>query len=227
MVSTAIAISPEALEVECCQRRVDELTEVITSHSLRFCRIALNQLGNAADAEDAVQDAFLSALTHMGQFKGQARMSTWLTTIVINSARTKLRRRLSQVQIPLDETGDKPNVSLTGTTRPRTGVSQARNCGNTRSCNLAPFAYFAQNLSTVRCRGLEHPRNCGSPRNVSGNSKSTTRESSYEAQTSDQEELPRKCEAIDEQSRTGIHGGRARRKICATTDLLKDQSFCS
>ena len=59
MVPTAIAISPEALEVECCQRRVEELTEVITSHSLRFRRIALNQLRNTADAEDAVQDAFV------------------------------------------------------------------------------------------------------------------------------------------------------------------------
>jgi RNA polymerase sigma-70 factor (ECF subfamily) len=39
-------------------------------------------------------------------------MSTWLTTIVINSARLKLRRRLSQVQIPLDETGGEQSVSV-------------------------------------------------------------------------------------------------------------------
>jgi RNA polymerase sigma-70 factor (ECF subfamily) len=39
-------------------------------------------------------------------------MSTWLTTIVINSARMKLRRRLSQVQIALDETGGEQNVSV-------------------------------------------------------------------------------------------------------------------
>ncbi len=39
-------------------------------------------------------------------------MSTWLTTIVINSARMKLRRRPSQAQISLDETGEEQNVSL-------------------------------------------------------------------------------------------------------------------
>src|SRR5580704_12818189 len=100
---------------------MQELTDVITSHSLRFRRIALGHLGNAADAEDAVQDALLSALTHVDQFKGRAKMSTWLTTIVINSARMKLRRRLSPVQIALDETVGEQNISVVDTvsdTRP-------------------------------------------------------------------------------------------------------------
>jgi hypothetical protein len=39
-------------------------------------------------------------------------MSTWLTTIVINSARIKLRRRLSQVQLVLDEPCGEQNLSL-------------------------------------------------------------------------------------------------------------------
>jgi RNA polymerase sigma-70 factor (ECF subfamily) len=112
MATTATEIHPEAVAVECYQRRVQELTDVITSHSLRFRRIALGHLGNAADAEDAVQDALLSALTHVDQFKGRAKMSTWLTTIVINSARMKLRRRLPQVQIPLDETDGEQHLSV-------------------------------------------------------------------------------------------------------------------
>jgi hypothetical protein len=40
-----------------------------------FYRTAYRQLGNAADAEDAVQDALLSAYKHLDQFKGQAQMS--------------------------------------------------------------------------------------------------------------------------------------------------------
>ena len=55
-------------------------------------------LGNV-DAADAVQDALLPALTHVDQLKGRAQMSTWLTTIVINSTGMKLRRRLSQVEV--------------------------------------------------------------------------------------------------------------------------------
>ena len=94
MATTAIEINAEAGVVEGYQRRVQELTDVISSHSLRFRRIALGHLGNAADAEDAVQDALLSALRHVDQFKGRAKMSTWLTAIVINSA------RISYVGVP-------------------------------------------------------------------------------------------------------------------------------
>src|SRR5580698_4199150 len=120
MATTVIEINTEAGVVEGYQRRVQELTDVITSHSLRFRRIALGHLSNLADAEDAVQDALLSALTHVHQFKGQAKMSTWLTTIVINSARMKLRRRLTSVQLALDETDGQQDLleDIVSDTRP-------------------------------------------------------------------------------------------------------------
>ena len=112
MATTAIEINVEAEVVEGYQRRVQELTDVVCSHSLRFRRIALGHLGNAADAEDAVQDALLSALRHVDQFKGRAKMSTWLTAIVINSAPMKLRRRPPQVQVALDEPCSEQNLCL-------------------------------------------------------------------------------------------------------------------
>src|SRR3981189_2898266 len=78
-----------------------------------FYRRAYRSLGNAADAEDAVQDALLSACRHLGQFKGQSKMSTWLTTIVINSALTQLRRRPRQIPTSLDEQfGEEPGFSV-------------------------------------------------------------------------------------------------------------------
>src|SRR4029077_5175615 len=121
MATTAIEINPEAVAAECYQRRVQELKDIIASHSPRFRRIALGHLGNAADAEDAVQDALLSALMHVHQFRGRAKMSTWLTTIVINSARMKLRRRSPQVQVALDEPCSEQNLSpadMVSDTRP-------------------------------------------------------------------------------------------------------------
>jgi len=76
-------------------------------------RRAYRILGNAADAEDAVQDALLAAYTHLDQFRGQAQISTWLTTIVLNCARLQLRRRLRHVQVSLDErTADLQPVSV-------------------------------------------------------------------------------------------------------------------
>src|ERR1700740_2074943 len=98
MAGTPLEMSPEPTAVECYQSKVQELTNVITHHSARFRRIALGHLSNVADAEDAVQDALLSALTHVHQFRGQAKMATWLTTIVINSSRMKLRQPLRSVQ---------------------------------------------------------------------------------------------------------------------------------
>ena len=83
--------------------RVQELTCVITRYLPHLHRMALRHLGNVADSEDAVQDALLSALTHIDQFRERAQMSTWLTSILINSARMKLRRRRRQLYISLDE----------------------------------------------------------------------------------------------------------------------------
>lgn len=90
--------APEALARR-HQSGVEELTNIFVDRWQSLYRIAMRQLENVADAEDAVQDAFLSAYTHLNQFKRQARMSTWVTTIVINSARMKLRRRPRNVPV--------------------------------------------------------------------------------------------------------------------------------
>jgi RNA polymerase sigma-70 factor (ECF subfamily) len=78
--------------------------EVVVGRCLRsLYRTAFSRLGNMADAEDAVQDALLSAYRHLDQFRGQAQMSTWLTTIVINCARMQLRSRHRRIHMSLDD----------------------------------------------------------------------------------------------------------------------------
>ena len=94
--------APEAL-AQHHQSGIEELTNIFVNRWQSLYRVAMRQLENRADAEDAVQDAFLSAYTHLDQFKGQARMSTWVTTIVINSARMKLRRRPRLVHVALSD----------------------------------------------------------------------------------------------------------------------------
>jgi len=112
MSATALQLNLEPTANECYQRKVQALTDVVTRHSSRLYRIAANRLSNVADAEDAVQDALLSALRHVHQFRGQAKMSTWLTTIVINSARMKLRKRLASVQLALDDMDGRQDLML-------------------------------------------------------------------------------------------------------------------
>ena len=80
-----------------------EMEELVSRRRAFFYRRAYQVLGNAADAEDAVQDAFLSAFKHLEQFRRQSQMSTWLTTIVTNCALMQSRRRVHQIHLSLDE----------------------------------------------------------------------------------------------------------------------------
>src|SRR5580704_18687683 len=82
--------------------RTQELDSVVSRYLPMFYKRAFRFLGNATDAEDAVQDALLSAYKHLGQFRGQAQLSTWLITIVTNAARMQLRRRRGSY-LSLDE----------------------------------------------------------------------------------------------------------------------------
>jgi RNA polymerase sigma-70 factor, ECF subfamily len=90
-----------------------QLEQILSSGLHLLYRRAYRLLGNAADAEDAVQDGLLAAYTHLSQFRGRSQISTWLTTIVLNCARLRLRRRPRQIHVSLDEfTGELQPVSL-------------------------------------------------------------------------------------------------------------------
>lgn len=70
-----------------------ELEHLASAEYRIFVRRASRYLNNFHDAEDAVQDALLSAYQHLAAFKNESKLSSWLTTIVINAARVQLRRR--------------------------------------------------------------------------------------------------------------------------------------
>jgi len=82
---------------------VGELQEAVSRYLPVLYSRAYRYVGDAHDAEDAVQDALLSAYKHLDQFKATAKMTTWLATIVTNSALSQLRRRPRQPQVSLDE----------------------------------------------------------------------------------------------------------------------------
>ena len=105
--------SEQHLDLGIPEKETREMHDVLSRFLPSFYRKAYRQLGNAADAEDAVQDALLSAYKHLDQFKGQAQMSTWLTAIVINCARMQLRRRPRQIHLSLDQRlGEEQEYSL-------------------------------------------------------------------------------------------------------------------
>ena len=82
---------------------IREMEELLSHRFSYFHSVAYRLLGDAADAEDAVQDAFFTAYQHLNQFRGDSPLSTWLATIVCNCARMLIRRRPRHVIISLDE----------------------------------------------------------------------------------------------------------------------------
>jgi RNA polymerase sigma-70 factor, ECF subfamily len=62
-------------------------------YNQRLFRMARGVLGDSADAEDAVQEAYVLAFTHIDQFREAASLVTWLSRIVLNEAFRRLRQR--------------------------------------------------------------------------------------------------------------------------------------
>lgn len=67
--------------------------ELVRLYSSRLLVVARRIVGSDEEAQDVVQDAFLNAFRSLPRFQGDARLSTWLHRIVVNSALMKLRTR--------------------------------------------------------------------------------------------------------------------------------------
>lgn len=100
-METCVAVD-QCVEVGTGKSSAQQLQDLLTRGLPSLYRRAYRLLGNAADAEDAVQDALLAAHRHLHQFKGNSQMSTWLNAIVANCARTQLRKRPRHLHVSLD-----------------------------------------------------------------------------------------------------------------------------
>src|SRR5437764_7633166 len=91
------ALSDGELARRCAARDAGAIRFVITANNQRLFRAAWSILRNRAEAEEAVQAAYLSAFAGIAAFEGRSALSTWLTRIVVNEAlgrrRSDERRR--------------------------------------------------------------------------------------------------------------------------------------
>ena len=68
-------------------------------HNQMLYRAARSVLKNEAEAEDAVQEAYMRAYKAMETFRGDSKLSTWLVRIVVNEAITRLHKQTRRVEI--------------------------------------------------------------------------------------------------------------------------------
>jgi RNA polymerase sigma-70 factor, ECF subfamily len=83
----------------------DAFGALVARHQDRLYAVALRTLGagDREEAADALQDALLSAYRRAGQFRGEARVTTWLHRIVVNACLDRVRRRAVRATVPLPE----------------------------------------------------------------------------------------------------------------------------
>ena len=90
----AFASEPdESLVRRVCAGETACFESLMRRHNERMYRTVRAVLGDDADAEDVMQQAYVSAYQHLGRFEGRSRFSTWLTRIAINEAYARLRKR--------------------------------------------------------------------------------------------------------------------------------------
>lgn len=76
--------------------------QLVTSNSANVYNVALKLLGDEQEAEDVLQETFLSAFEAIERFEGRSKLSTWLYRIAYNASLMRLRKREQMTTFSLD-----------------------------------------------------------------------------------------------------------------------------
>jgi RNA polymerase sigma-70 factor (ECF subfamily) len=105
---SAAASAVKALRVDGRHAEARErFAEIVARHQRRAARIAFHYLRDAADADEAVQDAFIKAYSHLASFREELPFEVWFTRILINGCldRIKARTRRERWIVSMPDTG--------------------------------------------------------------------------------------------------------------------------
>jgi RNA polymerase sigma-70 factor, ECF subfamily len=91
---------------------VSAFQQLVARYDGKLFHIAQHVTHNREDSEDAVQEAFLKAYQHLGEFREDAQFSTWLIRITMNQALSKLRKRRTVKEVSLDDDFEAEDVTL-------------------------------------------------------------------------------------------------------------------
>ena len=105
----------EAALIERCRRgELGAFEEIYRAHSARLFALIHRMLGNAADAEDLLQEVFLSAHRKLDGFRGESALGTWLYRLATNHCLDYLRSRAAKTGQLTDALDDEPMLPDAG-----------------------------------------------------------------------------------------------------------------
>lgn len=106
----------EAALVERCRRgELGAFEEIYRAHSAKLFGLIHRMVGNRADAEDLLQEVFLSAHRKLEGFRGESALGTWLYRLATNSCLDYLRSRAAKSGQLTDAIEDEPALGDAGT----------------------------------------------------------------------------------------------------------------
>jgi len=94
----------------------ERFADIVSMHQRRALRIAFQYLRDSAEADEAVQDAFVKVFTHIGSYREAWPFEVWFTRILINGCldRRKSRARRERWFVPGDEHSQESATESTG-----------------------------------------------------------------------------------------------------------------
>lgn len=113
---------------------------LVERHQTRVFNVALRVLGDPEDARDATQDAFMSVLRKLSQFRGESAFTTWLHRVTVNSCYDILRKRRRQPMLRLVADEDDP-MPETGPPVPDHAEATVDSIDVSRALQLIPEEY--------------------------------------------------------------------------------------
>jgi RNA polymerase sigma-70 factor (ECF subfamily) len=103
----ALATTAEPADEDIVRRVLDgdvaSFELILRRYNQRLYRVARSIVGNDSEAEDVVQEAYLNAYRHLGDFAGRSSFATWLTRIAVHEASARRRSRQRMRNIEIDE----------------------------------------------------------------------------------------------------------------------------
>jgi RNA polymerase sigma-70 factor (ECF subfamily) len=129
--------------------------KLVILYRKRIFALALHLSGNASDAEDIVQETFLRAYRHLGEFEGRSQFATWLYRIALNRALSH-KRRAGADRVRLDDDRVRAAVAVDASGDPQQAAQLAESYAQLLTAVDALSPPLRATLVLVAVQGMSH-----------------------------------------------------------------------